>query len=93
MFFELLSKCHLRLIKKQKIEEINYLGFQMKNFVKINYFDIKGEKFKQINTRKWRWGNYILNIEASFLEEDILNFLKSKKIEIIFLEGNDVNYT
>ena len=74
--------------KKQEIWEINYFGFQMKNFVEINYSDLKKEEFKQLDVRKWQWGNYILNIETNILENDIIEFLKKKKIIIKLLKEN-----
>jgi hypothetical protein len=70
------------LEKKEEIIEINYPGFQMKNFVEINYIDLKDKEFKKIDTRKWQWKNYILNMETNILESDILEFLRNKNHKI-----------
>lgn len=74
------------LEKKEDIIEINYPGFQMKNFVEINYSDLKDEDFRKIDVRKWKWKNYILNIETNMLESDILEFLRNKNHKIVIEE-------
>jgi hypothetical protein len=67
----------------QKIKEINYLGMQMKNFVKIRLNSLRRCFFKKIDTRKWKWGNFILIMETDILEMDILDFLYKNKVKII----------
>lgn len=72
-----------KLKKKIRIEEINYMGMQMKNFVILRHESLKRCAFKKISIRKWKWGNFILYIETDILEHDILEFLKEKGIKIV----------
>ena len=59
----------------------------MKNFVEINYLDLKDKEFIQLEIRRWKWGNYILMMETDLLENDIIEFLKDKEVKINFLKG------
>jgi len=72
-----------KLVNRVKIEELSYLGMQMKNFVEIRIESMKRFYFKKIDVRKWSWGNFILNMETDILEKDILDFLEQKNIKII----------
>jgi len=70
----------------EKTKEINYLGFQMKKFFEINFQDLQDYSFIKMEPRKWRWRNYIIKMETTILENDVLDFLKEKEVNIVELD-------
>lgn len=70
------------ITREKESIDINYTGFQMKNFIEINFQDLQDYDFIKLDTRKWRWGKYILKFETNILENDMLNYLKNNKVEI-----------
>jgi hypothetical protein len=58
---------------------VNYIGYQMLNFFKINYDDLKQYEVKEVVPFVYRWGRFVCKFDSRSLMLECLNYIEKRK--------------